>query len=251
MKALFVPLLVMSVLAVKAEGQEPRLPAPVETPSPDEALIQRARALYASRNYRESAATWQTVAVRQPSVATLAQRESVRALIAAGDLEPALAGMAEMGAAAPAELLLRAADAHRSAKAFDRAVTFIVALARRLVARRQPTRRHSGWPPRSKKADGLTPSARDVPGASADVSAGIGVRCGRRWCQTPFGPAQRRRAFDRSGLRRHRRSPRRRRGVSARRRHADRMAREVSRLAAGVNVESAMVQNLYLVARQR
>ena len=78
---------------------------------------------HATQNYRESAAAWQTVAVRQPSVATLAQRESVRALIAAGDLEPAMAGLAEMGVTAPAELLLRAADAHRAAKAFDRAVT--------------------------------------------------------------------------------------------------------------------------------
>jgi soluble lytic murein transglycosylase-like protein len=123
MRTFFVPFLVMSVLAVEAEGQEPRLPAPVEAPASDEALIQRARALYASHNYRESAATWQTVAVRQPSVASLAKRESVRALIAAGDLEPALAAMAEMGAAVPAELFIRAADAHRSAKAFDRAAT--------------------------------------------------------------------------------------------------------------------------------
>jgi len=121
MKAIFVPLLVMSVLAVKAEGQEPRLPAPAETPSPNEALIQRARALYASQEYRESAATWQTVATREPSIFSLAQRESVRALIAAGDVEPALSGLAEMGSSAPAELLLRTADAYRSAKAFDRA----------------------------------------------------------------------------------------------------------------------------------
>ena len=121
MKALFVPLLVISVLAVRAEGQEPRLPAPAETPSPNVALIQRARALYASQNYRESAATWQTVATREPSILSLAQRESVRALIAAGDVELALSGLTEMGSSAPAELLLRAADAHQSAMAFDRA----------------------------------------------------------------------------------------------------------------------------------
>ena len=121
MKSLFVPLLVISVLAVEAEEQEPRLPAPAQAASPDEALIQRARALYASQNYRESAAAWQTVATREPSIFSLTQRESVRALIAAGDVEAALSGLTEMGSSAPAELLLRAADACRSATAFDRA----------------------------------------------------------------------------------------------------------------------------------
>jgi len=112
-------LFVLSVAAVHAQGREPRLPAPAESPSANEALIQRARALYASANYRESAAVWQTVAVREPSIASLAQRESVRALIAAGDIEPALAGLTALGSAAPAELLIRAAVACRAARALD------------------------------------------------------------------------------------------------------------------------------------
>ncbi len=109
----------LTVAAVHAQGPEPQLPAPAESPSANEGLIQRARALYAGRNYRESAATWQTVAVREPAISSLAQRESVRALIAAGDIEPALAGLTALGSAAPAELLLRAADACRAARAHD------------------------------------------------------------------------------------------------------------------------------------
>ncbi|HKY19944.1 MAG TPA: lytic transglycosylase domain-containing protein [Vicinamibacterales bacterium] len=111
--------LALAVAAVSVQGQEPRLPAPAETPSANEGLIQRARALYASGNYRESAAAWQTVEAREPSVAALAQRESVRALIAAGDIEPALTGLTALGKAAPAELLLRAADACRSTRRFE------------------------------------------------------------------------------------------------------------------------------------
>jgi len=105
--------------AIHAQAQEPRLPAPAETPSENEALIRRARGLHTSRNFRESASTWQTVAAREPSIAEFAQRESVHALIAAGDIEPALAGLAQLGSAAPADLLLRAGDACRAARAFD------------------------------------------------------------------------------------------------------------------------------------
>ena len=112
-------LIVMSLAAGQAYAQEPRLPPPTDTPSPSEALIHRARSLYDGRNYRESAAAWQAVAAREPAVASLARRESIRALIAAGDLEPALAGLAEMSTDAPAELLLRAADACRSIGRLD------------------------------------------------------------------------------------------------------------------------------------
>jgi soluble lytic murein transglycosylase-like protein len=119
MKAFGALLLVLSIGAVEVQGQEPRLPAPAATPSESEALIQRARALSAAGNYRESAAVWQTVLAREPVIASLATRESIRALIAAGDMEPALKGLAELGTAAPAELLLSAADACRASGMLD------------------------------------------------------------------------------------------------------------------------------------
>ena len=112
-------LVVLSIGAAQVHGQEPRLPAPATTPGESEALIQRARALSAARNYRESAAVWQTVAAREPVIASLATRESIRALIAAGDIEPAIKGLTELGSTAPAELLLRAADVCRAAGVFD------------------------------------------------------------------------------------------------------------------------------------
>ena len=123
MRAAGALLIAVSVAFVEAQGSEPRLPPPAAVPPPSEALIQRARHLYDTRNYRESAAAWQTVAAREPSIVALAQRESVRALLAAGDLQPALAGLTTLGTGAPADLLLLAADASRSAKAFDSAVT--------------------------------------------------------------------------------------------------------------------------------
>lgn len=116
-------LLVLSIGAAQVHAQEPRLPAPTATPSDTEALLQRAPALAASGNYRESAAAWQTVAARERSIKDLATRESIRALIAAGDTEAALNGLTELGSDAPADLLLRAADACRAANAFDCAVT--------------------------------------------------------------------------------------------------------------------------------
>ena len=116
-------LLALGIGAVQVQGQEPRLPAPSATPSESEALIQRAGALSSSGNYRESAAAWQTIGVREPVIANLAARESVGALIAAGDIEPALKGLSELGTAAPAELLLRGADACRAARTFDCAIS--------------------------------------------------------------------------------------------------------------------------------
>src|SRR5215212_2709396 len=82
-------LLATSIAVAHVHAQEPRLPGPAATLSESEALIQRARTLTASGNHRESAAVWQTVGAREPAIATLATRESIRALIAAGDLTPA------------------------------------------------------------------------------------------------------------------------------------------------------------------
>lgn len=112
-------LLVVGIGAVPVLAQEPRLPGPSVTPTESEALIQRARALSAAGTYRESAAVWQTVGAREPVIASLATRESVRALIAAGDIEPALRGLSDLATAAPSELLLRGADACRAAGQFD------------------------------------------------------------------------------------------------------------------------------------
>jgi soluble lytic murein transglycosylase len=116
-------LFVVSIGAAPIRGQEPRLPPIAATPSESEALIQRALALSAAGNYRESAAVWQTVAAREPVIDTVATRESIRALIAAGDIEPARQGLAELGTAAPPDLLLRGADVCRAAGVFDCAMS--------------------------------------------------------------------------------------------------------------------------------
>jgi soluble lytic murein transglycosylase len=117
-------LLVLTIGAVDVHGQQPRLPSPTATPSDSEALILKARAQSDAGNYRESAAVWQTVGTREPAIATLASRESIRALIAAGDLEPALKSLTELGSAASPELLIRAADACRAVRNFDCAVSW-------------------------------------------------------------------------------------------------------------------------------
>jgi soluble lytic murein transglycosylase-like protein len=119
MKYLVALLIVFASAALR--GQEPMLPPPSSAPSESEALIQRARALSASGNHRESAAAWQTVAAREPAIADLARREWIRALLEAGDLEPALRSLAELGTAAPADLLLLAADGCRNTNAFETA----------------------------------------------------------------------------------------------------------------------------------
>jgi soluble lytic murein transglycosylase-like protein len=119
MRILGTLLLGLTIGTAQVYGQEPRLPAPTATPAESEALIQRALALWTAGSYRESAAVWQTVGAREPVLASLATRESIRALIAAGDVEPALKAIGELGSAVPSELLLRAADACRAAGAFD------------------------------------------------------------------------------------------------------------------------------------
>ena len=122
MRTLAPLLLTLSIGATQVQGQEPRLPAATATPSESEALIQRARALSEVGDYRESAAAWQVVGTREPIISNLAARESIRAWISAGDMEPALKGLAELGTAAPADLLLRAADACRASGSLDCAI---------------------------------------------------------------------------------------------------------------------------------
>ena len=121
MKLLGALLLIASIGAVRLHGQEPRLPGPGATPGESEALIQRARALSASGNHRESAAAWQTAGAREPAIASLATREAIRALIAAGDVAAANQGLSILGTAAPADLLLRAADLLVTTRDFDAA----------------------------------------------------------------------------------------------------------------------------------
>jgi soluble lytic murein transglycosylase len=116
-------LLALSIGTAQAHGQEPRLPAPASTPTETEALIQRALALFTGGSYRESAAAWQAVGAQEPVLVRLATRESIRALIAAGDAEAALKQIGDLGSAAPSELLLPLADACRAAGAFDCAST--------------------------------------------------------------------------------------------------------------------------------
>lgn len=122
MRALGTLLLTLGIGAIQLYGQEPRLPAPTATPTESEALIQRARALSEAGNYRESAAAWQTIGTREATIANLAARESIRAWISAGDMEPARKGLAELATAAPAELLRRAADACRASGSLDCAI---------------------------------------------------------------------------------------------------------------------------------
>jgi soluble lytic murein transglycosylase len=126
-RALLVCAIAPIVAAANLAGQperEPRLPAPAEKPSPTEALIQRARFLSTTGNHRESAETWQSVAAAEPVLADFAQREVVRAQIAAGNLQDAFVGLAALGSNAPADLLLSAAAASHSAGLFDRAASF-------------------------------------------------------------------------------------------------------------------------------
>jgi soluble lytic murein transglycosylase len=117
--SIVVLLLLSAVSSGQSAGTEPRLPGPADQPSPTEALMQRARSLSAAGSYRESAAAWQTIAANEPVIASLAQREAIRALLAAGDLDAALKGLNDLGAAASSDLLLRTADACRAAQNFD------------------------------------------------------------------------------------------------------------------------------------
>jgi len=132
MRFLTALLVIFSAAAVRA--QEPRLPVPAATPSENELLIQRARSLSVAGNYRESASAWQTIEAREPAIADFARREWIRALIAAGDMEPALKGLTELASAAPADLLLSGAEACRKASSLECAAT-LYRLARQAAGR--------------------------------------------------------------------------------------------------------------------
>src|SRR4029453_561874 len=119
MRVLGTLLFALSIGAVEAQAKEPRLPAPAATPSESETLIQRARALSAAGNYRESAAAWQVIGTREPVISSLATRESFRAWMTAGRIGPALKVLSDLGSAAPAELLLRAADSCRASASLE------------------------------------------------------------------------------------------------------------------------------------
>lgn len=118
--------LLLAVAPVRAHGQEPRLPPAATNPVDAEALIRRAQSQFAIGQYRESAAAWQTVAAQEPVIADFAKRQAVRAWLAASDLKPALAGLAELGTTAPTDLLLSAADLCRSSRNFDCATTMYI-----------------------------------------------------------------------------------------------------------------------------
>jgi soluble lytic murein transglycosylase len=117
----FLSVLCTGVAAVSAAGQaggslnnEPRLPAPAADLSPVEDLIRRGRARADAGRHRESAEVWQQVGAAEPVLSTFARRETIRAQLGAGELQGALAGLAELGGAAPADLLLGAAATARA-----------------------------------------------------------------------------------------------------------------------------------------
>jgi soluble lytic murein transglycosylase-like protein len=247
MKVIFVLFLAMSVLTIEIYGQEPRLPAPAETPSPDEALIRRARDLYAAGNYRESAAAWQTVAVRQAVIASLAREESVRALIAAGDLEPAMTGLAEVGVGAPAELLLLVADGYRSVKNFNRAAA-LYSRAREVAGRTPVADEAALGLARTLEDNGQAREGletyRELQLTFRQASAFDAADAGARRLSTqlenadPLTEADYETIVDRLA------------GVAAFRRAVDMQAEWLATFPDSprkVNVESAMVQNLYLL----
>lgn len=110
----------VAALSVVAAGQS--LPAPAADPLPaSEGLIQRARELSLSRRYRESAQAWKQVGAAEPVLAMFAQRESIRALLSADDLQGALTELATLEGPAPADVLLRAAEEARATGMLERA----------------------------------------------------------------------------------------------------------------------------------
>ena len=150
--------------------------------------------------------------------------------IAAGDMRAGPRGLAELGTAAPSDLLLRAADACRAAGAFDCA-TSLYRRAREAAGRTACGRRGRHRPGGDARAGRQTArSARDVSRTSTHIPRGRRLRACRYRSAPPLVPTRRRRTADRSRLRRHRRSPRRNRGISPRRRHAGRVAEELSRI---------------------
>ena len=166
----------LSIGAVQVHGQEPRLPAPA-----DDALRKRgadsarARAVCRRQLPRERG-VWQTVGAREPVIASLATRESIRALIAAGDLEPALERPQRAGHRRPSG----SAPARRRCVPRRRRVR----LRRHAVSPRAPGggpiargRRGRARPGAHARAGRQAArSARDVPRASAHVPRGRRLR---------------------------------------------------------------------------
>ncbi|HTL01398.1 MAG TPA: lytic transglycosylase domain-containing protein [Vicinamibacterales bacterium] len=131
-------LLLFVLAAVPAVAQEPRLPPPAypgatlesldaQLPAfaeasagknlrpadavPLDAAILRARLLSRAGRFKESAAGWSDVGTREPLLLSLSRGEAIRALLDGGELQAALDGIAQLGATAPADILLRAAAA--------------------------------------------------------------------------------------------------------------------------------------------
>ena len=115
--------LLLIVCPGRVHGQEPRLPPPSAAPVGAEALIRRAQSLFATGQFRESAAVWQTVAAQEPAISDFAKREAIRGWLGAGEVTPVLAGLTELDTAAPADLMLRAADLCRTERNFECATT--------------------------------------------------------------------------------------------------------------------------------
>jgi soluble lytic murein transglycosylase len=112
----------VAVACSLAEGQS--LPAPAAEPlAGTESLIRRARDLSRSRRYQESAEAWRQVAATEPVLSSFAQREALRALLSANDLQASLAALAALDGPVPADLLLRAAEAARAGAMLDRAAS--------------------------------------------------------------------------------------------------------------------------------
>ena len=217
----------------QVHGQEPRLPAPAATPSESEALIQRARALSAAGNHRESAAAWQTRGAREPVIASLATRESIRALIAAGDIERGH----ERSHRARHRGACRSPSSRRRLLPRNAGVRLrrrrcIAARARPRAGRPLPTKRPSASRGRSSRP--VSRARRSRPIAS---SSSRSAKLRRSSSPTRARGVSRPSSADAEPLTEadydsDRRSARRRRGVPARRRHADRMAEELPRLRA-------------------
>jgi soluble lytic murein transglycosylase len=113
---------------VPATAQQPRLPprlfpgATIQSLANDtsvEAMVLRSRLLSEANRFKESAASWKRVGDREPLLAAMSLAESVRASLDAGDLQIALDGIAILPAPVPADILLRSADASRSAGRLD------------------------------------------------------------------------------------------------------------------------------------
>src|SRR5689334_3355068 len=120
--SLFIVILLIGLAAATpAEAQTPRLPAPQYPGAtlesldaqlkgrageiPIEAAILRARLLSTAGRFRESADAWREVAVREPLLESFSRIEAVRAALDSGDVAAALAGLPQLTAPVPADIL--------------------------------------------------------------------------------------------------------------------------------------------------